>query len=748
MHNQETEHVLDLRIEGMNCSACAVRIEKAVGKMKGVSGVSVHYAGKSANIRITEDQVSSDAIMDRITQLGFQAYPFGEERSGLSERNALRLRFVIAAVLTFPLLWSMAHHYSWLGLWPVPAFLQEPLLQFALAALIQFFVGMPFYFGAYHALRERTATMDVLVAIGTTAAFGYSYYAMMTGKPLYFETSAIVITAVLLGKLLEAAASEKVMKEGEAFEQLKARSAVIVRGGIREKVALEQIRTGERMLSEAGIPLPADGIVLEGEAEADESFLTGESIPVHKKAGDEVFAGTTVTASGLLIRITAVGKDTLLSRIAALTRQAQSTKSTIGRRVDRLAAIFVPVMLGLSVFTLLLWLFVLRPGDTGSAGIYALAVLLAACPCALGLAAPISLVLASGKLARRGIVLQEAGALERLAQMNVIVLDKTGTITEGKPSITGVFPLRGSRNALLQLAAAAEFQAVHPFAAAIRNAAQREGLSVSPAETCQAVPGKGIAAIVEGEQVQIGNAAYAAEAGWQISPSTGLFAGQREAAGETVIYVFRSGICEGAIALADPVKRSAPEAVHLLQAAGISVMLATGDYSPAAGHAASEAGITQIHSSMLPEHKAELIRKLQQEGLVVGMAGDGWNDAPALAAAHIGIAMGSGTNAALEAGHLTLLRPRLTGIYEALIVSRLTVRNIRQNLGFAFLYNMVVIPFAALGGLAPWMAGTAMALSSVSVVGNALRLNGQMNRALRKQGEGRQKGPMPHRTFM
>jgi Cu+-exporting ATPase len=593
---------------------------------------------------------------------------------------------------------------------------------------------MPFYFNAYFALRERTANMDVLVAIGTTAAFGYSYYAMMKGLPLYFETSAIVIAAVLLGKLLEASAAERVMYENAAFNMLLAKDAVVVRGVLRERVPVERIRPGEMLLTEPGIPVPADGIVIEGDAAVDESLLTGESMPVVKSAGDYVYAGTIVHDSGLLIRAAAIGGGTMLSRIAGLTRQAQSTKSSIGRKVDRLAAVFVPAMLGLSAGTLLLWLLVIKPGDAGAAAVHALAVLLAACPCALGLAAPISLVLASGKLARRGIVLKEAEALERLAQLDMIVLDKTGTLTEGRPALTGISAVRGSPSALLRLAAAAESGASHPFASAITDAARRHRIDVPEAEAFKSELGKGVQAIVEGKRVELGNSLYAAERGWKPSRMTSMFAEDKERSGETVIYAAVDGECAGAFSFADIVKSSSPKAVRALQKAGVSVLLATGDHISAAKHAARAAGISVVHAAMLPEDKTELIRRLQREGHVVGMAGDGWNDAPALAAADVGIAMGSSMDAALSAGHITLLRPGLTGICEALSISRLTVRNIRQNLGFAFMYNAVVIPFAAFGGLRPWMAGTAMALSSVSVVCNALRLNRQMRRVLLDKG--------------
>ncbi|AZN40937.1 heavy metal translocating P-type ATPase [Paenibacillus albus] len=733
---EQSDGVLDLHIQGMSCTACATRIERAVGKLSGVTAVSVHYAAKSAYVAYTPGSILPSAIMDRIEKIGFHATLHGKDGSGSSETDALRLRVFAAIMLTLPLLWTMAHHYSWTKGIPVPLFIQEPLLQFLLAAIVQFFIGMPFYFGAFYALRERTANMDVLVAIGTSAAFVYSFIAMMTGGSLYFETSAVVITAVLGGKLLEATASERVIQENDSFGALEAKEAVVVRAGRRERTPLARIRTNDHIIAAVNEPIPADGIIVEGQSAIDESFLTGESALVTRTVGDRVYAGTIVRGAELRLQVTAIGQQTMLSRIAALTRQAQATKSSIGRRVDQMAAIFVPVMMVLSLGTLLLWLLWLEPGKWSTASIHALAVLLAACPCALGLAAPISLVIATGKLARRGIVLKEAGALERLAQLNTIVLDKTGTLTEGKPALTEIYSLSGEPSALLRLAASAEASSPHPFASAIVAAARRAGMITPECSAFEAFPGKGVEANVEGKRIEIGNAVFAAERSWKMSRVMQGFITRKEASGETVIYVAINGACAGMFAFADQVKRSSAEAVQMLNGEGLMVLLATGDHIASANNVADQIGIASVHASMLPEHKAALIRELQDKGYVVAMAGDGWNDAPALAAADVGIAMGGGTEAALHAGHMTLLRARLTGIYEALVISRLTVRNIRQNLGFAFVYNSIIIPFAAVGGIEPWMAGTAMALSSVSVVGNALRLNGQMTRALGKRRYG------------
>jgi len=724
--------MLDLSILGMSCTACASRIEKAVGRLEGVVDISVHYAGKSGSVQYAADLITPNHIMERIEGLGFRAMPYGSSTEASKESATLRLRFVLALLLTLPLLWSMVHHYQWLSGIPVPFFVQEPLLQFLLAAIVQFGLGMPFYFGAYYALRERTANMDVLIVIGTTAAFGYSYIAMLTAQPLYFETSAVVITAVLLGKWMEAAASDRVKRASDGFSSLLAEEAIVERAGVREAIAAQRIRLGDLIVAEPGKPIAVDGIVAHGSATVDESLLTGESMPVLKGHGDVVYAGTVPADGTLHIRAQSTAADTMLRKIALLTRQAQSTKSSIGRKVDRLASIFVPLMIGMSLLTLLLWYLILEPGNLGGASVRALAVLLAACPCALGLAAPISLVLASGKLARRGIVMKEAGTLERLAQLDTVVLDKTGTLTEGKPVLSDMLAAGAMANTLLRWAAAAESGTAHPYGLAIIAQARSRGLVIPPALECRVHPGMGVEATVEGKQVAVGNARLATDKGWVIVRAASDFAQRKEQQGIAVLYVFTDGVCQGALALSDPVKRSSSQAIKLLQEEGVQIMLATGDHPKAAEAAAAASGIQLVEAGMMPEEKAALVRRLQSKGHHVGMAGDGWNDAPALAAADVGIAMGSGTDAALAAGHIALMRPRLTGISDAFRISKLTVRNIRQNLAFAFLYNAIVIPFAALGWLEPWMAGTAMAFSSVSVVGNALRLNGQMRRVLQR----------------
>lgn len=728
-------------MQGMSCTACAARIEKSVGKMAGVRSVAVNFPSRIAWVQYDPDAVDEAQIERRIGQLGFTAAsPEKAEESLAKEKRQLLARLIVSVILTLPLLASMLQHWSLPGAAALPPLLFNPWLQLALASAVQFGVGLPFYFGAYHALRERTANMDVLVAIGTSAAYLYSHYTVFQtleppvgpsaghALPLYFETSAVVITAVLLGKYIEAAASERTRREAGGYGRLASRSVTVERAGALRQIPIGEVRAGDVVIVEPDGMIPVDGVIAKGESEVNESLLTGESLPQTKLPGDEVWAGTQNGTGKLRVRTTAANRDTLLHRIGELVMQAQRSKSAIQRHVDAAAGIFVPVMLLFSAVTFIVWFAFAEPGDWRQAFSCAVAVMLAACPCALGLATPISLVVASGTLAGRGIVVKEAGALERMAGLDTLVLDKTGTLTEGKPRVTGIYAEHGSKTGVLRIAAAAEAGSDHPLAKAIREEAVRLGLAAQAGEQAVYTPGKGMVASFGGKKIGVGNRKLAADKEWRMSRMAEAYALEREAAGETVLLVMEGGVVAGAVAFADTVRPHAGEAVGRLRKLGVKVLLATGDHAAAAGAAAKEAGVSETYASMLPEGKLELVRTLQREGRRVGMAGDGWNDAPALAAADVGIAMGDGTDAALTAGHMTLLQPRLKAIPEAVRISRRTLRNVRQNLTFAFIYNALIVPFAACGMLEPWMAGTAMALSSVSVVANALRLKAQLQR--------------------
>ncbi|MGN7453727.1 heavy metal translocating P-type ATPase [Paenibacillus pasadenensis] len=734
---------LDLGIQGMSCSACAVRIEKSLGKLGGVQEAAVSYASRRAWIRYVPDELEAEAIKERIRRLGFGVSDPGDRSAEYAAMRTLRLRLLVSALLTLPLLWAMAGHYAALSFLPLPDFIRSGWVQLGLATAIQFGVGLPFYQNAWSALRAGSANMDVLVALGTSAAYLYSHYVVFAHAsssdahpdgmlPLYFDTGAVVITAVLLGKYMESRSAARALRESDGYAKLKAEEITVLRAEEARLVPASSVRDGDIVLVAPGGLVPVDGLVTGGQSEVDESLLTGESRAVSKRPGSRVWAGTTNRGDTLRIRTETTGDGTLLSRIDALLRQAQASKTGIQRKVDRISARFVPLMLLASALTYAAWALWLAPGDGSQAALSALAVLLVACPCALGLATPISLVIASGKLARRGVVVKEASALESLAKVEVVLLDKTGTLTEGRPCVAGMQPAPGwSAAAVLKLAAAAEAESPHPYAAAVREEARRRGLVPPAADNRIEWTGYGVAADCAEGRIAVGGRQLAQQERWSGMKRAEDFAAIREAQGETVLFVALGRDCIGALALGDRLKRESPEAVQALRMAGLDVWLATGDSAGPAAAAAREAGIVRWKGGMLPEDKLQQIRALQRQGRVVAMAGDGWNDAPALAAADAGFAMAGGTDAALDAGHVALLRPSLTGIHGAIAASRLTMRNIKQNLGFAFLYNVVMVPVAACGLLEPWMAGAAMALSSVTVVGNALRLSGRLARELR-----------------
>ncbi len=739
---------IDFAVQGMSCSACAARIERAVGRLPGIEHAAVSFPLRMAWIQYAPNKLTAEQIKERIAQLGFTAESHEGPQEGLrKERRSLKLRLAFALVLTLPLLAGMVQHIAWLE--PVAGFLPPWLfnswLQLALATVIQFVIGMPFYFGAFHALRQRSANMDVLVAVGTTAAYLYSHYIVLRGLPpasgveghglpLYFETSAVVITAVLVGKYLETSASLKVQQEAGGYEQAVG-WANVERGGQLVRLQAEFVRAGEIVRVGPGEAVPVDGIIVEGVSSFDEALLTGEGMPVAKRPGEQAWAGTRNESAPIRLRTGAAGHETMLSRIQALVRQAQRSKSALQRKVDAAAGWFVPVMLLLSLLTFLLWGLAIRPGEWQQAFVCGIAVLLAACPCALGLAAPISLVIAAGHMAKQGIIAKEAGALERLAGVQTLVIDKTGTLTEGRPTLAAISEQKGSGNRLLRLAAAAEAETVHPLARAIVYEAKKRGLIAPKASEFKHEPGGGVEAVIEGRAFALGNARFAARRGMLPPEGELAFAQAEERAGHTVLYAALDGQPAGMLAFQDKVKPQARAAIGRLQQFGVDIVLATGDHQ-APAHAAAEAtGITNVRSSLLPEAKAALVESFKQNGKRVAMAGDGWNDAPALATADVGIAMGDGSQAALSAGHLTLLFSRLEAIPEAIAISRLTLRNVRQNLAFAFVYNACVVPFAAFGHLEPWMAGTAMAMSSVSVVGNALLLSGRL-RAYQEKEQG------------
>jgi Cu+-exporting ATPase len=722
---------IQLSITGMTCSACAARIEKGLGRLRGVTSARVNLAMETASVSYDPAEVSAEEIIGKIAGLGYKAAERDPERGSgdrevSGEIRRMALRFFFSAVLTFPLLWAMAAHLPWTSAVRVPGLLLHPWVQFALAAPVQLWIAQPFYEGAWHALRNRSANMDVLVAMGTSSAFFYSHYLAVRwiyerGHGVYyFETSAMILTAVCLGKLLEALAKRRTLATTRRFQSLMPREVRLVRGREETLVPAEQIRPGDRVRVRPGERIPVDGQVCDGRSTVDESMLTGESAWVDKAPGDAVAAGTLNHHGTLLVAARRVGRDTSLMQMIRLMEEAQDSKAPIQRTADRMAGIFVPVIVCLAAATFAVWFAALEPGAFGPALQKAIAVLVAACPCAIGLAAPTAILVGSGRAAEAGILFKEGGHMERLQQVDVVLLDKTGTVTAGEPRLTDLIAAPGFERILLPYMAAAESLSEHPLGPAVTTAARERGLQLPEARHFAAVSGAGIEATVEGRRVVVGSRSFLLERGIRV-PGSGDVARLQEQ-GKTVLYAGIDGRFAGLAAAADTVRPSSLRAVRRLQAMGLDVRMITGDNSRTAWEIARLVGISRVSAEMRPEAKVAAIRRLQAEGRRVAMVGDGINDAPPLAAADVGIAVGTGTDIAKEAADVNLLRGDLTGVADAVAVSRATLKNIRQNFAFAIVYNAVVVPFAMSGVLAPWMAGLAMALSSVSVVLNALRL--------------------------
>jgi Cu+-exporting ATPase len=706
----------------MTCAACATRIEKVLNRVPGVHA-SVNFATETAAVDYAG---AVEPLLAAVERAGYHAHvrrDVARERHDDQARRArsqraLQRDVVIAAVLTLPLLLPMAAM-----LFPGAGAMHGELLprgwQLLLAAPVQLWSGRRFYVGAWHALRGGGANMDVLVALGTTAAFVFSAVVTLLGLPehVYFEASATVITLVLLGKLLEARARAGTSAALEGLLNLQPKIAHVVRDGVTRDVPLAEVVVGDCLLVRAGEAIPVDGIVTTGTSLVDESMLTGESRPIARAVDDRVHAGTVSLDGALELSATGVGASTLLAGIVRLVTQAQGSKAPIQRLADRVSAVFVPVVVVIAALTFALtWLFA---GDAVVALVHAVAVLVIACPCALGLATPAAVIVGTGRAAQLGLLVRDAAALERAAALDVLIVDKTGTLTEGRLAVSTVLPAPGVRDTeVLALAAALERGASHPIAQAIRTAAASAGTSAAEVTDFENVPGKGARGRSQGAAVLVGSPAFLAESGVDVDSATDA------PAQATLVGVARGGALQGWIALVDTVRPSAAPAVARLRAAGIDVIMVTGDHAGAAAAVAASVGITTVQAGVLPGGKVDVVHERRRAGHVVGMVGDGINDAPALAAADVSFAMASGTDIAIDAADVTVIRPDLEALADAVLLARATVRKIRQNLVFAFGYNVLGIPLAALGWLSPVLAGAAMAASSVSVVGNALLLRG------------------------
>lgn len=730
------EEKVELDIRGMTCAACSTRIEKGLSKMEGISEANINLATESGTVEYTPGVVSIDDVLEKVKKLGYEAVvkQDQEEKESHKEKEIRNKRhlFIFSAILSFPLLLTMLGHMPFdLGL-SAPGFIEYPWTQFVLATVVQFYVGWPFYTGAYRALVNKSANMDLLVALGTSAAYFYSVVQAIlwqTGAiqhaDLYFETSAILITLIILGKYIEALAKGRTTAAITNLLKLQAKEATVLRDGKEERIPVEQVQVGDHIIVKPGEKIPVDGEVIQGSTSIDESMITGESIPVDKGENDAVI-GSTINKNGT-ITLTAkkVGKDTALAGIIKIVEEAQGSKAPIQRMADRISGVFVPIVVAIAVVTFAVWFMFVDPGVWSSALEASIAVLVIACPCALGLATPTSIMVGSGRGAEKGILFKGGEYLEGTQAIEAVLLDKTGTITEGKPRVTNVMTVSGSNNDFA-LVAAAEKRSEHPLAEAVMAYATEHDYEVEDPDSFEAVSGHGIQAQIDQHQVLVGTRKLMVEQGINTElVEDKLQEFERE--GKTAVLAAIDGELRFTIGIADTVKPTSKKAIEELKNLGIEVYMMTGDNTRTAQAVAKEVGISESHvfAEVLPENKADKVSELQKKGKKVAMVGDGINDAPALAIADIGMAIGTGTDVAIEAADVTLVGGDLSNIAQAIKLSQKTMRNIRQNLFWALAYNSAGIPVAAIGLLAPWVAGAAMAFSSVSVVSNALRLKRQ-----------------------
>lgn len=738
------EQTVDLAITGMDCVNCAANVERALGKIEGVVGANVNFASEHATVRAAAG-VPRDALISAVERAGYGVVHTdddanledAEQIARAAELRHQQQRVLIGALFTLPLfVLSMSRDFALLGAWANAAWVNY--LFWALATPVQFWVGGKFYTSGYKSLRGGAANMDVLIAMGSSAAYFYSIPVTLgwLGGHVYFETSAMIITLIATGGLLETIAKGRTSDAIRKLMGLRAKTARVVRDGIEIDVPVEQVRSGDTVVVRPGEKIPVDGRVLDGRSTVDESMITGESLPVEKGPGDEVI-GATINKQGLLrFQALKVGRETALAQIIRLVEQAQGSKAPIQRLADRVSAVFVPLVVAVALFTLVVW--VAGTGDFTPSFVRMIAVLVIACPCAMGLATPTAVMVGMGKGAENGILFKNSTSLERTRQVNAIVLDKTGTITRGEPAVTEVAISRAvdwDEAQVLALAASAERGSEHPLGEAIVRAAEARGVALSQPRHFSAEVGLGVRAEVDGQRVLLGNLAFMQHEQVYLN---GLEADaqriQREA--QTAIWLAVDGQANGVIAVADTIKDGSVEAVRQLKAQGLTVVMMTGDNQATADAIAREVGIDRVFAGVKPGDKADYVRQLQAEGYVVGMVGDGINDAPALAQADVGIAIGTGTDVAIEAADVTLVGGDLRSVARALALSRQTVRTIKQNLFWAFGYNVLLIPVAA-GVLAPFawapeilrhlhpiLAAFAMAASDVCVIGNSLRMRG------------------------
>jgi Cu+-exporting ATPase len=740
---------IELPLVGMTCANCASNIERALGKVDGVLDATVNYASEKATITFIVGVTNRAELSSAVRRAGYEVVEAGDDEElydAEAEARAKEIRhqekrLLVGVIFTTPLLLlSMARDFGLLGDWAHATWVNW--LFFALATPVQFYVGRDYYIGAYKSLRNGSANMDVLVALGSSAAYFYSIAVLIAltlgstalGTHVYFETSATIITLIVLGKLLESRAKGHTSEAIKKLMGLRAKTARIVRDGVEHDVPIEEVVVGDIIVVRPGEKIPVDGQVVDGRSEVDESMITGESVPVLKQAGDELI-GATINRHGLLtFRATKVGKDTALAQIIRLVEQAQGSRAPIQRLVDKVAAVFVPVVIGIAILTFIIWM--AATGEFTLALIRMIAVLVIACPCAMGLATPTSIMVGIGKGTEYGILFKNSLALEQAQKITAVVLDKTGTITKGELAVTDIVTSESSsisKDELLRLAASAERGSEHALGQAILDRAEEQGLALSLPSNFEAIAGHGIVAQVDGSQVLLGNLRLMRQEGVALN---GLEAGAQQIQDEakTAMWLSVDGQASAIIGVADTIKEGSAEAIAEMHNLDLTVIMMTGDNKATAKAIAGEVGVDRVLAEVLPGDKAAQVEHLQEEGYVVAMVGDGINDAPALAQADVGMAIGTGTDVAMETADVTLMRGDLRTVPKAIKLSKATMRNIKQNLGWAFGYNIALIPIAA-GVLAPFdwapdflrqlhpiLAAGAMAISSISVVANSLRL--------------------------
>ena len=725
---------VEIAISGMTCAACSGRVEKTLGGLPGVIRAGVNLAAEKAYVEYDSEEISVAGILKKISEIGYSGAEIKGDRTvdrdAHREREILGLKrsVALAGVLSAPLMVYMLAMVFNIH-WYVFDWFHNKYLQFVLATPVQFVAGGRFYTDSYRVIRSGSTNMSVLVVLGTSAAYLYSTVVTFWGHRLglneiYFETSAFIITLILLGKALEASAKGKTTQAIKKLLGLQAKEARVIRDGREMDVPVEEVLVGDIVVVRPGEKIPVDGMITEGNSAVDESMLTGESMPVDKKAGDEVIGATINKLGTFKFKATKVGRDTALAQIVRIVEEAQGSKAPIQRLADLVSSYFVPAVLGLSLLTFLTWYFIMAPGDFTRALINFTAVLVIACPCALGLATPTSIMVGTGRGAENGILIKSGEYLEKAHSLTTLVLDKTGTITKGEPDLTDLIGLNeysGRETEVLAMAGSAEKNSEHPLARAIVAKSLAETGALRDPEYFEAIPGHGVEARLDGRTVYLGTRKLMADRGVDIADHLQSIESLEEQ-GKTVMIMAVEGRPAAILGVADTLKEDSRAAIGILKNMGIQIWMITGDNTRTARAIASQVGIEKVRAEVLPEDKARHVRELREQGLVVGMVGDGINDAPALVTADVGFAVGTGADVAIEAADITLIRGNLRAVAASIDLSRATIRNIKQNLFWALIYNVIGIPIAAAGLLNPVIAGAAMAFSSVSVVSNALRL--------------------------